>query len=176
MWVWPQVLPRGPSSVRTLPRQPRPPPLPEHRKRSQGCGGEEGWSSSGLGGGPSKGQLGSDPHVGALDVSSAELESTNALGAFRPQPRRWIKILDPWVHDFNPSIGLGFGTLTGRRRFVPVINTGLDSDFSCWSIESQALPNPSQSFPNPSQPFPTLPNPSPTLPQPFPSPSPTTPP
>ena len=37
----------------------------------------------------------------------------------RPQPQYWIKSLDPWMEDFFISVGLGFGTRSGRTQLFP---------------------------------------------------------
>ena len=59
------------------------------------------------------------PLIADWNSSSAGLESGSALGAFpRPQPRYWIRFLDPWVHDFYPI--LGFDNLIGRPQSLPV--------------------------------------------------------
>ena len=82
MWIWPQALLGSPSAP--LPHTSPGRPFLEHCKKNQGGGGKregeggdwggkgcslrEGSSSCNGGwGGPSEGQLGPDPHLGALD-------------------------------------------------------------------------------------------------------------
>ena len=45
------------------------------------------------------------------NLSSTDLESGNALGAFfHTQPQYWIKLLDPWMHDSYLVLGWGLAT------------------------------------------------------------------
>ena len=45
------------------------------------------------------------------NVSSTDLESGNALGAFLQTTAPGLeKILDPWVEDVYPVVGLGLST------------------------------------------------------------------
>ena len=37
----------------------------------------------------------------------------------KPQPQHWIKFLGPWMQDFYPVSGWGFGTRIGRTQLFP---------------------------------------------------------